>query len=131
MTDRHLRNTLALIKGGSIDYITDGIINAVKEAIERDKEEERLFCREQIKSKMKPTVENFAGGNVQPQYSPIGKDFDGKTLDENNVHGGVKVLYDGTIYETGNRYHRLVELYLNGKRQANVSTLEIQLCRLT
>ncbi len=69
MTDRNLRNTLALCKGGSIDFITDGIINAVKEAIERDKEEERLFCREQIKSKMKPTVENFAGGNVKAAKS--------------------------------------------------------------
>jgi hypothetical protein len=62
MTDRNLRNTLALIKGGSIDYITDGIINAVKEAIENDKREERNFCKEVVKSKMKPNVQNFAGG---------------------------------------------------------------------
>jgi hypothetical protein len=66
MTDRNLRNTLALIKGGSIDWITDGIINAVKEAIENDKREEHLFCKEQIRKKMKGTVENFAGGKHNP-----------------------------------------------------------------
>jgi hypothetical protein len=131
MNDKNLRKELAWCRFSEAENITQRTIDSIKAAILKDQEEERNFCAEQVKSKMKPTVENFAGGNVQPQYSPIGKDFDGKTLDENNVHGGVKVLYDGTIYETGNRYHRLVELYLNGKRQANVSTLEIQLCRLT
>jgi CO dehydrogenase/acetyl-CoA synthase delta subunit len=127
MTDRNLRNTLALIKGGSIDYITDGIINAVKEAIERDKEEERLFCKEVARSKMKPTVENFAGGKIT--LSQIGRNFKGEELHENNLMGGVKVLYMSNFYETGNRHTRLVELFDNGKFVQTVHTSEIQLCK--
>jgi CO dehydrogenase/acetyl-CoA synthase delta subunit len=127
MTDRNLRNTLALCKGGKIDWITDGIINAVKEAIERDKEEERLFCKEVVKSKMKPTVENFAGGKIT--LSQIGRNFNGEELHENNLMGGVKVLYMSNFYETGNRHTRLVELFDNGKFVQTVHTSEIQLCK--
>lgn len=30
---------------------------------------------------------------------------------EGDIKAGIKVLYNGKIYETGNRYHMFVELY--------------------
>ena len=42
--------------------------------------------------------------------SKKGKGYTGKTLTEDNLRGGVLVVYRGGVYVTGNRRHNLVEL---------------------
>jgi hypothetical protein len=127
MNDKNLRKELAWCRFSEAENITQRTIDSIKAAILKDQEEERNFCAEQVKSKMKPTVENFAGGKIT--LSQIGRNFKGEELHENNLMGGVKVLYMSNFYETGNRHTRLVELYDKGKFFQTVHTSEIQLCK--
>jgi hypothetical protein len=121
--DQHLIQTLQQHYG----HVSSMALADIKEAIKKDAEDEKLFCKEVVRNKMKGTVENFAGGKIT--LSQIGRNFKGEELHENNLMGGVKVLYMSNFYETGNRHTRLVELYDKGKFFQTVHTSEIQLCK--
>lgn len=62
------------------------------------------------------------------KYSRKGKDFHGKKLTENSKLTDF-VQYKGNIYETGNRYHDLVELYKDAVLFYNVYLKDIRLIR--
>ena len=59
-------------------------------------------------------------------------DYDGnaeKVLTEDNLDGNVRVLYRGKEYLTGNRWHDLVELWLDNKfyrtvRMASITVMK-------
>jgi hypothetical protein len=59
-----LRDLIEVYTGAIIasSRITDYEVLLIKAAIQKDQEEERNFCKEVVKSKMKPNVQNFAGG---------------------------------------------------------------------
>ena len=45
------------------------------------------------------------------EISELGKDFKLRELNEDTLKGNALVLYQQKLYLTGNRYHRLAELY--------------------
>jgi len=50
-------------------------------------------------------------------------------LTEDNLNADVKCIYKGKEYKTGNRYHCLVDLHLNGKFVRTVSTNKIKVVK--
>jgi len=54
--------------------------------------------------------------------------FESGELNEDNLHGNVKVKYRGKEYLTGNRYHDLIELWLDGKFYRTVRMTSIKVC---
>jgi Lar family restriction alleviation protein len=62
--------------------------------------------------------------------SELGKDFMGRSLNEDTLDGGQMVLYQNREFVTGNRYKNQVELFLCGKKQEFVRTVDASAIRL-
>ncbi len=75
--------------------------------------EEVDILRNEIKSLKKENSElkTFIENSDQFAVSKMGKDFKGKELNEDNTPGVSPILYKGTLYKSGNRHSRMVELY--------------------
>jgi hypothetical protein len=61
--------------------------------------------------------------------SEMGKDFDGRPLDEDTLNAGVDVVWKNQLYTTGNRHHSFVELWSGKKFKRTIKADCIQLIK--
>ena len=83
-----------------------------------------------MKNKTSNTTETGNNANLLLSLvvSQSGKNFSGNNITEDNLRSHQKVLYKNKEYITGNRYHNLVELWIDGKLKiSNADMKDIRL----